>query len=96
MFGHSGFFFQRFIFETALLENEKVNCPWLCVDPLPSDKISGTSKMTAKKLNMPKIIEFSFERVDNRVGKGENAGYPHFMFPAIVKTHEKSAQAFKK
>ena len=34
------------------------------------------------KINMGKMAEFVFDRVENIAGKGENAGYQHFLlFP---------------
>ena len=31
-------------------------------------------------LNLPKMMVFVYEKVENIVGKGENAGYQHFLF----------------
>ena len=53
--------------------------------PLLDNKILSSSKFKAfadNKLNATPNIEFVFQRVENIVGKGENAGYQHFLlFP---------------
>ena len=49
---------------------------------LPDDKILDWSKLEAfadDKLNVAKITISVFESVENIVGKGENAGYQHFL-----------------
>ena len=55
------------------------------VNPLPNDKFSDWSKFTAfadDKINVREQLKFGLERVGNIVGKGENAGYQHFLlFP---------------
>ena len=39
------------------------------------------------KLNFAEIIIFFFDRVENIVGKGENAGYQHFLlYPQCFKS----------
>ena len=52
---------------------------------LPNDKILDWSKLKAfadDKTNTTKELKFVLERVKNIVGKGENAGYQHFLlFP---------------
>ena len=52
---------------------------------LPYDRIFGKTKLKAfvdDNFNAAQIIEFMLERVENMVGKGENAGYQHFLlFP---------------
>ena len=54
-------------------------------NPLPDDKISYWSKLTAfadDKLNVTQNIKVVFHRVENILGKEENAGYQHFLlFP---------------
>ena len=35
---------------------------------------------TDDKFGMAEIMAFVFERAENIVGKGENAGYQHFLF----------------
>ena len=52
---------------------------------LPNKKILDLSKLEAfadEKLKVTKIMKLLFDRVENIVGKGENAGYQHFLlFP---------------
>ena len=56
---------------------------------LPKDKFLDCSKFKAfadDKLNLAKKLEFELGRVENIVGKGENAGYQHFLlFPRFQK-----------
>ena len=50
---------------------------------LPNDKILGQSKFKAfayEKINVLKKIEICFGKGRNIVGKGENAGFQHFLF----------------
>ena len=50
---------------------------------LPDDKILDMSKSKAfadDKININKILIFGLGRVENIVGKRENAGYQHFLF----------------
>ena len=50
----------------------------LSINPLPNDKILDLTKLKAfadNKLNVAKIIIFLYDRAENTVGKGENAGY---------------------
>ena len=55
------------------------------VNSLPNDKILDWSKMNAfadNKINVSEKLKFESDWVDNNVGKGENAGYQHFLlFP---------------
>ena len=55
------------------------------VNPLPNDKILDVTKLKAfsdDKLNTAKVMICLFDRVENNVGKGENAAYQHFLlFP---------------
>ena len=49
---------------------------------LPNDKIKDLSKLKAfadDKINMTEKLKFVLERVENIVGKGENASYKHFL-----------------
>ena len=48
---------------------------------LPNDKILDVTKLKpfVDKLNVARIMIFLFERVENTVGSGENAGYQHFL-----------------
>ena len=52
---------------------------------LPNNKILDMTKLRAfagDKLNALKIMISHFDRIENTVGKGENAGYQHFLlFP---------------
>ena len=52
---------------------------------LPNDKILDLSKLKAFAddiLNVNQKLKFASGRVENIVGKGENAGYQHFLlFP---------------
>ena len=52
---------------------------------LPNDKIIDWSKLKAfadDKINVIKELKFVLGREENIVGKGENAGYQHFLlFP---------------
>ena len=54
-------------------------------NPLPNNKILDVSKLKAfadNNLNVNRKLKFAFGRVENIVGKGENAGYQHFLlFP---------------
>ena len=56
-----------------------------CVYSLPNDKILDWSKLKAfadDKLNLAEKFKFALGRVENIMGKGENAGYQHFLlFP---------------
>ena len=53
--------------------------------PLPNDKILDVTKLKAfadNQLNIVKMTISRYDRVENIVGKGENAGYQHFLlFP---------------
>ena len=49
---------------------------------LPNDKISDYSKFKAftdYKVNVNKKLKFGLGRVEKIIGKGENAGYQHFL-----------------
>ena len=56
---------------------------------LPNHKIWGLNKLIAfadDKLNVAKMMISLFDRVEKVVGKGENAGYQHFLlFPQFFK-----------
>ena len=58
---------------------------WEWVNSLPNNKILYCSKLKAfadNKINVTEKSKFALERVVNIVGKGENAGYQHFLlFP---------------
>ena len=55
------------------------------INPLPNDKILDETKLKAfadDKLNIVKMMNSLYNRVENTVGKGENAGYQHLLlFP---------------
>ena len=55
------------------------------VNSLPNDKILDWSKLKAfahEKINVTEKMKFVLGRVENIVGKGENAGNQHFLlFP---------------
>ena len=54
-------------------------------NPLPNDKMLDSSKFKAfadDKINVGKKTETVYGKLENNVGKGENAGYQHFLlFP---------------
>ena len=56
-----------------------------CFNPSPNDNILDWSKLKAladDKLNVTHKLKFVSERIENILGKGENAGYQHFLlFP---------------
>ena len=52
------------------------------ITSLPNDKNVDWSKLKRfadDNLNIAQMMEFSFDRVENIVGKGENAGFQHFL-----------------
>ena len=55
------------------------------INSFPNDKILDLTKLKAfadDKLKIAKMRISLFDRVENTVGKGENAGYQHFLlFP---------------
>ena len=55
------------------------------INSLPNDKILDWSKLQAladDNINLAEKLKFVLERVENIAGKGENAGYQHFLlFP---------------
>ena len=57
---------------------------------LPSDKILDWSKLKAfanDKINVNEKLKFVFGRIENIVGKVENAGHQHFsLFPQCFQT----------
>ena len=55
---------------------------WILVS-LPNDKISDCSKLKAfadDKINVTEKLKFVLRKVNNIVGKAENAGYQRFLF----------------
>ena len=57
------------------------------VNSLSYDNILDFSNFKASaddKINVTRKLKFNFGRVENIVGKGENAGYQHFLlFPTM-------------
>ena len=55
------------------------------LNSLPNDKILGLSKFKAladDKIIVTQKLKFTWGRIENIMGKGENAGYQHFLlFP---------------
>ena len=52
------------------------------MNTLPNDKILTCYKLKAfadDKVTVAKLMIFVFDRVENIAGKGENAGYQHFL-----------------
>ena len=52
------------------------------LNPLPNNKILEVTKLKSfedNKLNVAKMMTSLVDRVENTVGKGENAGYQHFL-----------------
>ena len=75
--GHNLKFSQTRILESIhfMISNRSLNS-------LPNDKFLDWSKLkrfTEKKINATEKSKFVLGRVENRVGKGENAGYQHFL-----------------
>ena len=60
---------------------------WLRGNPLPNDKILNVTKLKAfadDKVNVARMMISLDYRVENTVGKGENAGYQYFSpFPTV-------------
>ena len=63
----------------------KFFCVKMELNPFPNDKIVDLTKLKAfayDTLNIAKMMIPLFDGVENTVGKGENAGYQHFLlFP---------------
>ena len=61
------------------------NTHYIMLNCLPDNKILGLPKLKAfadDKLNVTQNVKVVFHRVENIVGKEENAGYQHFLlFP---------------
>ena len=57
---------------------------WGWVNPLPNDKFLDVPEFKAFVDDQLKVAEmtifFFFDRAENTVGKGENAGYQHYVF----------------
>ena len=69
----------------AALGNNLISPSRLTLNSLPLDKILNWSKLKAfadNTIKIHKIMTFVFDRVENIVGKRENAGNQHFLlFP---------------
>ena len=66
--------------------------------PLPNDKIFYVTKLKAfadDKLNFVKMTISLSDRVENTVGKGENAGYQHFLLFPQCFTKPSSLESLK-
>ena len=53
------------------------------IKPLPKDNFFEWIKLKAlaeDNLDITEIVIYVFNRVENILGKGENAGYQHFLF----------------
>ena len=61
-----------------------MNC-LIIFNPLPNDNILDRSKFKAfveDNFSVIQMVQYFYDRVENIVGKGENAGYQHFpLFP---------------
>ena len=57
----------------------------MALDPLPNNKFLDVTKLKTfadNILDVAKMTVFLFDMAENNVGKGENAGYKHFLvFP---------------
>ena len=55
---------------------------YICLNSLPHDKILKVMQLKAlaeDKINVAKMMISVSDEVENIVGKGENAGYQHFL-----------------
>ena len=79
---------------SGVLCAEVMNWSWnRSIHPLPNDKILEVTKLNAfadNKLNVAKMANSLFNRVENAVGKGENAGYQQFFFFSFPKVFSKA------
>ena len=58
------------------------SCNQRCINYLSNDNLLGWSKFIGsadEKINVTQKLKFSMGRVESIVGKGENAGYQHFL-----------------
>ena len=93
MFPWIGFFF--FFTESLIVEQDQpahmqiylallsclISYQFLSFKSFPNDKILGLTKLKTfadNKFNVANMISF-FDSLENMVGKGENAGYQHFL-----------------
>ena len=70
---------------SSALAADRRNCKQKIINPLPNNKILDVTKLKAfadDKLNVARTMISLLDRIENTVGKGENAGYQHFLlFP---------------
>ena len=68
-----------------LIVTSKMLSPRLRLKPFPNDKMLDVTNLKAfanNKLNIARLMIYLLDSVENMVGKGENAGYQHFLlFP---------------
>ena len=65
-----------------MCKNEYLWSKGLRVITLPNDKIQDQSKLKAfadNNFNVALVVQFFLDKIENIVGKGENAGYQHFL-----------------
>ena len=69
-------------------------CSYYSIKSLPDDKIIDLPKLKAltdDKLNVAQMLELFFNRLENILGKGENANNQHFLFSQnVYKGHSPS------
>ena len=59
-----------------------MRCSLVLINPLPENKIQALSKLKAfadDNFIVAQMMQTFFESLENIVGKGENAGDPHFL-----------------
>ena len=67
-------------------------------NPFPNDKILDLTELKAfadNKLNVTKLMSSLYDRVENTVGKGENADYQHFLLFSQYFLKPSSLRSFK-
>ena len=76
---------QRVTTRVSLRRPTRIDLFCRCIDSLPINKISDLSKLKVfadETINVTQKLKFDLGRVENTVGKGENAGYKQFLlFP---------------
>ena len=73
----SNFAFSHSVFKRLLLQTRRSHSLFGSVNSIPNDKILDGSKLKAfadDKMNVNERLKFGLGRVENTVGKGENAG----------------------
>ena len=75
--------------ELWIHKNMIITCLLSCVawDPLPDNKSLAMSEFKAfadENFNVAQMGPFYYDRVKNIMGKGENAGYQHFVSPFLT------------